>query len=163
MRAKILILSDTHWYDSSHMPEFLENSLGSYDAIIHTGDFVSSSVMELLAAYNTLFAVCGNCDESCVRRVLPEQRLFNLGGLNIGLIHGAKKSSSYIYELHSVFPTANLVVFGHSHIPLLEKVADTVFFNPGSLTHPRGGHPPSAGLLEIDDCGFSIDHMFFQG
>jgi len=161
MTLKILVLSDTHWYDVSQIPYFLENNLKNYDAVIHAGDFVSHSVVELLAAHTNLFAVMGNCDEYSARRFLPEKKMFTLGGVNIGLIHGTRKNFSYIYELHAIFEGADLVIFGHSHIPSSEKIADTVFFNPGSFTHPRDGNAPSAGVLEINDSAFSVEHIFF--
>ena len=160
MNSRILILSDTHWAETSHIPTFLTEEMSKSDAVIHCGDFVSVNILDTFAGYSSLFAVCGNCDETAVRRALPQERFFNLGGINIGLIHGDRKNFSYIYELKTKFKEANLIIFGHSHVPVLERIENTIFFNPGSLTYPRGNSSPSFGVMEINDGHFEIDHVF---
>lgn len=160
MNSRIIILSDTHWSTSDHIPNFLREEILKADALIHCGDFVSIEILSAFSSHSSLFAVCGNCDEAHVRRALPKERLFNLSGINIGLIHGERKNFSYIYELKAKFQGADLIIFGHSHIPTLERIESTIFFNPGSLTYPRGGNPPSFGIMEIKDGNFEIEHIF---
>ena len=161
MNSRILILSDTHWSESYQIPSELEYELSRCDSVIHCGDFASVDILNTISAYTSLFAVCGNCDDFSVRKFLPQERFFNLNGVNIGLIHGVRRNFSYIYELHSKFTGADLVIFGHTHIPLLEKIDNTVFFNPGSFTYPRDGNSPSIGVLNINESGFSLEHVFF--
>ena len=53
--------------------------------------------------------------------------------------------------LHENFPEAEIIVYGHTHVPLLELVDNTVtVMNPGSAGNPTDGRPPSVGIMELE-------------
>ncbi len=45
----------------------------------------------------------------------------------------------------------DVLVYGHTHIPVAEQRGEYYFFNPGSVSLPKGGYPASYGLLEQDE------------
>lgn len=161
MKSKGLIISDTHWYSSAYIPDFLFNLFEESDFIIHAGDWTDISVVDVFESMSSLFAVCGNCDGSDVRRRLPVSRAFNVGNLHIGVTHGTRKSSSVINDLTREFSDCQLIIFGHSHVPFVLEQGGKTFFNPGSFSLPRGGHRPSYGICEIEDGRFSLAHLYY--
>lgn len=161
MAFKGFIFSDTHWSSSAEIPDFVFDLISKCDFCIHAGDWVDVSAVEIFSSFSSLFAVCGNCDYSDVRRTLPCSRSVDIGGVKIGLTHGRRKSSDVKRELLAEFSGVDLIVFGHSHVPFYEKERSAVFFNPGSLSFPRGGFSPSFGVMEIDDDSkFTVRHIF---
>jgi predicted phosphodiesterase len=91
--------------------------------------------------------VHGNVDEGAVRGVLPERRLVAVGGVQIGLVHDAGPARGRLARLRAWFPDTAAVVFGHSHMPLLERAADGFqIFNPGSPTERRRAPEHTMGI-----------------
>ena len=102
-------------------------------------------------------AVLGNNDTELVGR-LPEQRVFTVDGLCIAMIHDSGARKGREARLQRRFPTADVVVFGHSHIPIDAAGVDGQrLFNPGSPTERRGQPVHTFGRLRIDD-GRLLDH-----
>lgn len=161
LQAKILVISDTHWYSAEYIPDALLQMLPNFDAVIHAGDWSSYEAMQFISNRTQLFTVRGNCDDDLVRRAAPEKSSFTICGHNIGLIHGRRKSESYLYELSSAFPDEEIVIFGHMHLPIHEQIAGKQLFNPGSFSFPRGGYPPSYGILTFGAALPELQHCFF--
>src|SRR4051794_31606366 len=123
------------------------------DAILHAGDFVTAAVLdELIALGPPVVAVHGNVDEPAVRERLPERRVFDAGGTRIGLVHDAGPATRRLARLRAAFPDCAAVVFGHSHIPLLDDDgAGFQIFNPGSPTDRRRAPQFTMGFAETHD------------
>jgi putative phosphoesterase len=94
-------------------------------------------------------AVLGNNDVE-LRRDLPEERLFDFDGVRIGMVHDSGPRDGRARRMHRRFPAADIVVFGHSHIPWdTEGVDGQILFNPGSPTERRRQPRCTYGVLEF--------------
>jgi putative phosphoesterase len=104
---------------------------------VHTGDFVSLTTLAELEAYAPVAAVHGNVDEADLRAVLPERRVVEAEGVRIGLVHDPGPAGGRHERLLDWFPDCDVVAYGHTHLPELERVAGVWIVNPGSPTERR--------------------------
>lgn len=118
--------------------------------IIHSGDLTDLSVLELFHN-RQIFAVHGNMCNARTRQALPRQRIFYLGKVQFGLIHGDNLGPDPDSVLWELFPEADCIISGHTHRARCRKIGSTLFFNPGTCraTGPYGA-PGTCGILEID-------------
>jgi len=137
-------------------------------AILHAGDICSPEVLRQLSEVAPVHAVMGNRDVWLLSH-LPMKLSLEFMGITIGLTHGHGGLSgyftqklSYIFKgyqfvqyqkrLRMEFPTARVVIFGHTHRSENTWSDDVLIFNPGPASKLRwGGVPPSIGLLHIHD------------
>ena len=99
-----------------------------------------------------MHAVVGNNDGPDVAAWgATETAELDLTGLRVGMIHDAGPKEGRLARLRGRFPRADLVVFGHSHIPLQAVDGNFRIFNPGSPTDKRRQPHRTLGLLEIED------------
>jgi putative phosphoesterase len=121
------------------------------DHILHGGDVGRPELLVELQALAPVTAVYGNSDGSDVRAKLPQVAELELDGFTIVVTHGDQFGSPNPAKLHEAFPRAEIIIYGHSHRPLLELVDKTVtVMNPGGAGAPRFGIPPSVGVLELE-------------
>ena len=149
----VVVLADTHIRrgSSRRLSDAAYAHLEEADVILHAGDVVVGDVLDELAGFATVHAVLGNNDADLVG-LLPETRLFTLDGVRIGMIHDSGASTGRAGRLRRRFTDADVVVFGHSHIPWdTEGVDGQVLFNPGSPTERRSQPHRTMGTLDIDD------------
>lgn len=147
---RIVAISDTHgprrW--KSCPPAVAEHLRGA-DLILHAGDICTAAVLDELAAYAPVRAVKGNNDGPDV--TAPETLELDLGGLRVAMIHDSGPAAGRWTRLRRRFPHADLVVFGHSHIPLDHEEQGLRIFNPGSPTDRRRQPHGTLGLLDVSD------------
>ena len=149
---KVAVLSDTHapryW---KACPPGVARRLEGVDLILHAGDVCRAAVLEELAAFAPVRAVLGNNDDPDVAAWgAPEALRLDLDGLPTAMVHDAGPARGRPRRLRERFPGADLVIFGHSHIPL-DLTADGVrIFNPGSPTDRRRQPQGTMGLLRIE-------------
>jgi uncharacterized protein len=141
------VIADTH---GLLRPEVFE-VFAQVDHILHAGDVGPASLLTELEALAPVTAVYGNTDgvELCQR--LPQVATVELDGFEIVVTHGDQFGSPTPELVQSAFPTAEIIVFGHTHRPLLTLV-DTVVtvMNPGGAGQRRFNLPPSVGILELE-------------
>jgi uncharacterized protein len=126
--------------------------LETADHILHAGDVVDPALITELSSMAPLTVVLGNCDASDVKDAgATETAEVTLGGIRIGMVHDSGLSTGRRERMRALFPTARVVIFGHSHLPMNEDDGDLLLFNPGSPTWPRKAPFPSMGLLWIED------------
>ena len=90
-----------------------------------------------LSAFARARVVLGNNDGPEVAAWgAPEILEFELDGLRIGMIHDAGSKDARLARMHQL-PDCNVVIFGHSHIPLDAADDHLLIFNPGSPTDKR--------------------------
>ncbi|WP_246268781.1 metallophosphoesterase family protein [Acrocarpospora macrocephala] len=147
---KVVVLSDTHaprfW--KTCPPRVAEHLRGA-DAILHAGDVCVGWVLDELAAYAPVHAVKGNNDGPDVHA--PQTLELTLGGLRVAMIHDSGQAKGRLARMRARFPEAELVVFGHSHIPI-DQTADRLrILNPGSPTDRRRQPHGTLGLLQIEN------------
>ena len=120
------------------------------DVILHAGDVCTAAVLDELAAYAPVHAVRGNSDGPDVAAWgAPDTLQLDLGGLQVALIHDSGPAVGRPTRLRRRFPEADLVIFGHSHIPLDHAENRQRIFNPGSPTDRRRQPHGTVGLLDI--------------
>jgi putative phosphoesterase len=116
---------------------------------VHGGDLVGASVLRELEAIAPVEAVFGNMDEPELKQLLPERRVVEVEGARIGMVHIAGPRLGREERLVSWFPGCDAVVYGHTHVPQLERHRDVWILNPGSPTERRRAPERSMLLLEI--------------
>jgi uncharacterized protein len=115
------------------------------DLILHAGDVVTAAVLRELGAYAPVEAVFGNMDEPGLQAALPERRVVEVDGVRLGLVHIPGPRAGREERLVSWFPGCDAVVYGHTHVPQLERHRGVWILNPGSPTERR--RAPSRSLL----------------
>jgi len=145
--VRLGIISDTHGMLRPQVFEIFRE----VDHILHGGDVGRSDLLVELRALAPVTAVYGNSDGFDLRSQLPQVAEIELDGFPIVVTHGDQFGSPTPAKLHEAFPKAEIIIFGHSHRPLLELVDKTVtVMNPGGAGAPRFGIPPSVGILELE-------------
>jgi len=120
------------------------------DAVIHAGDFVTVSVLEEIESLGRpVHAVHGNVDEPELRRRLPATLEVELAGMRVAVVHDAGPRGGRARRLRELFPEADCVIFGHTHVPEHTRLTSFEIFNPGSPTERRRAPNRSMGILEI--------------
>lgn len=151
--TEVVVLADTHIRDGStrRLPPAVYRALESADLILHAGDVVGGALLEELNRFAPTLAVLGNNDTDLVG-ALPEDRVFTVEGYRLAMVHDSGAHKGREARLRRRFPTADLVVFGHSHIPVdAEGLDGQRLFNPGSATERRGQPEHTYGRLRIAD------------
>ena len=145
----IAIIADTHMpRGARQLPASCLDRLTQADLIVHAGDLVTIEVLRQLEAINRVAAVHGNVDDTHVRAELPETALVPLDhGLTLAVIHDAGPRTGRLQRLRRRFPTADAVIFGHSHLPHHEQSSEGFqIFNPGSPTERRRASHHTMGM-----------------
>jgi putative phosphoesterase len=148
-----IVLADTHIRRGSkrRLPPAAYHALEQADLVLHAGDVVCQELLDELAGFAPTLAVLGNNDTELAGRV-PEERLVTVEGLRIGMVHDSGPRAGRERRLRRRFPHAEVVVFGHSHIPIDAPGIDGQWLhNPGSPTARRRQPVHTIGRLEIDD------------
>jgi putative phosphoesterase len=121
------------------------------DHILHAGDVGKPEILIELEAIAPVTAVYGNVDGPELRARLPQVAEVELDGFAIVVTHGDQFGHPTPAKLHEAFPRAEIIVYGHTHRPLLELVDRTVtVMNPGGAGHPRFNLKPSVGIMELE-------------
>jgi hypothetical protein len=141
------IISDTH---GLLRPEVFE-AFEQVDHILHAGDVGPLELVTELEALAPVSAVYGNTDGFDVRARLPQVQRLELDGFTIVVTHGDQLGSPTPEKMHAAFPDADILVYGHTHRPLL-TIADVVVtvMNPGGAGPRRFDLPPSVGIMELE-------------
>jgi uncharacterized protein len=150
---RVLVLSDTHsprhW---KGCPPALADDLATADVILHAGDVCTPDVLDFLAGFAPVHVVMGNNDVPEVAAWgAPETVQLELGGVQVAMIHDSGPRQGRPARLRRRFPSADLVVFGHSHIPMDVASEGLRIFNPGSPTDRRRQPHGTFGLLDLAD------------
>ena len=141
---RIGVISDTHARTLAELPDTLLTAMTEVDLIVHAGDFTEKAVLDGLRNLGEVKVVLGNMDSGELRKVLPGQDLFTLGGKRVGLVHGWGMPWGLAERVKELFPDADIIIFGHSHVPTNRYIGKTLLFNPGRARN-------SFGLLTIGE------------
>lgn len=151
---RVLVLADTHLrraWPNRVVPDAVWRAAERADVILHAGDVVEQQHLDELATYAPVHAVLGNNDIELVG-TLPEELTCALAGVTVAMVHDSGATKGREARLHGQFPNADLVVFGHSHIPWNAEGAEGQWlFNPGSPTERRRQPFRSYGELDLAD------------
>lgn len=152
MTTLVLVTSDTHLTSGAALPDSLLRLAARADHVVHAGDLVRIDVYDVLSTLAPVTAVAGNVDDHGVAARLPDRATVTLDGITFGVVHDAGGSGGRHGRLREWFPTADVLVYGHSHMPELTTLVDgTLVVNPGSPTQRRRAPTHTACWIEIDD------------
>lgn len=141
------VIADTH---GLLRPEVLD-VFRDVDHILHAGDVGPLDLLTELEALAPVTAVYGNTDGWDVRARLPVVARVELDGFRVVVTHGDQLGSPTPEKLQAAFPDAEILVFGHTHRPILTLVDVVVtVMNPGGAGARRFDLPPSVGILELE-------------
>jgi putative phosphoesterase len=141
------VIADTH---GLLRPEVLD-VFRDVDHILHAGDVGPLDLLTELEALAPVTAVYGNTDGWDVRARLPAVARVELDGFRVVVTHGDQLGSPTPDKLQAAFPDAEILVFGHTHRPILTLVDVVVtVMNPGGAGARRFDLPPSVGILELE-------------
>jgi len=150
--VRVVVIADTHLTPRSvrRLPPLALKLLDGADAIIHAGDITTPDLLDELGALAPVHAVLGNNDVA-LRGSLPEVLEVTLGGVAVAVLHDSGARTGREARMARRFPDADLVVFGHSHIPMIgEGVGGQRLCNPGSPTQRRAQPDHTVAVLELD-------------
>ncbi|MFZ7104039.1 MAG: metallophosphoesterase family protein [Peptococcaceae bacterium] len=159
------VISDTHLPKKSRgFPPEVREGLRGAALIIHAGDVVEECILDELAGLAPVIAVAGNIDSERIKEKYPAKRIMEIEKVKIGICHGHGKSGKTIERAFKSFAgdKVNLIIFGHSHQPVLTEMNGVVMFNPGSPTDPRREPRPSYGMIQVAEGLFNCTHIFLE-
>jgi putative phosphoesterase len=147
-----LILADTHVPRfRPELPAALAPYLDACDVILHAGDVTDPAVLDRLAAHAPVLAVRGNGDgPDLAAWGAPERLETTIAGVEVGMVHDSGPSRGRPARLARWFPRAELIVYGHSHIPSVVRDGPRLLLNPGSPTWKRRQPHPTAALAQLE-------------
>lgn len=141
------IISDTH---GLLRPEVFD-AFEEVDHILHAGDIGPAELLTELETLAPVTAVFGNTDGMELRSRLPRVARLRLDGFDVVVTHGDQLGAPTPEKLNAEFPEAEIIVFGHTHRPLLTTVDVVVtVMNPGGAGPRRFDLPPSVGIMELE-------------
>lgn len=126
----ILLMSDTHGYlDPAIATRFAE-----VEMILHAGDVGDEEVLKSLQAIAPTMAVRGNVDGGGWAQELPLERVVEVGGMRIALLHIAGNPTKPRAEALDLIrrEQPDMLLVGHSHIAVIERKHGTLWVNPGA-------------------------------
>ena len=119
MATRAVVLSDTHLRPGGarRLPDAVYRALDGADLVLHAGDIVTADLVHELSGFAPVHAVLGNNDLDPALSALPETRLDVVDGVRVAMIHDSGPRAGREGRMRRRFPDADVVVFGHSHIP----------------------------------------------
>jgi putative phosphoesterase len=141
MPESLLLLSDTHVpHRARDLPREVWAAVEAADVVVHAGDWVDARLLDKLEARSLrLVGVHGNNDGAELRARLPEVALATFGGVRFAVVHETGPAAGRERRCEALYgETADVLVFGHSHIPWDTTTPGGLrLLNPGSPTDRR--------------------------
>lgn len=149
------VVSDTHFPRFGRaLPRALERGLrrAGVTRILHLGDLTDLLAVELFEAIAPFDAVAGNNDGPAIRERFGRRKIVEVEGVRIGMVHGDGKRGTTKSRALEAFAgeDVGVVLFGHSHRPLVSRERGLLVANPGSPTDKRLNPLYSFGVLTVD-------------
>ena len=163
MAVRLLIVSDTHIpVRARAMPAPVLAAADAADLIVHAGDWVHASVLDGLLEHGDVLGVWGNNDGADLRARLPEVARREIEGVRFAVVHETGAAAGREARMDRAYPDADVLVFGHSHIPWDTTTPRGMrLLNPGSPTDRRG-QPHHTFLTAVVDDGRLRDVTFVE-
>jgi putative phosphoesterase len=136
---RLLLIADTHLPQRARrLPDEVWEQVDRADVVFHAGDWVDVALLDELESRCRLVGVFGNNDGGALRERLPEVARVELDGVRFAMIHETGAAKGRDTRCDRWFPDADVLVFGHSHIPWdTVSPAGLRILNPGSPTDRR--------------------------
>lgn len=162
---KIGIISDTHIRkDFSKIDDFFEKHLKDVDGIVHAGDYVDEKLLNKLMEHKEFIGVYGNVDDRTIKEKLGEKEIIEVEGYKIGLFHGHGSKRTTLERVYDEFKVddVDIIIFGHSHKPLIKTKNKVLMMNPGSPTSKRSERWFTYIILELEENVINAQLRFFS-
>lgn len=159
MSTRIAVLADTHVTrgGSRRLPDRAYEVLDTVEVIWHAGDVVVPELLDELAGFAPVVAVLGNNDHELVG-TLPERVEEVVDGVRLAMVHDSGASTGRENRMRRWFPDADLVIFGHSHLPIDAEGTDGQrLLNPGSATWKRRADAHTMAVVTCDAGSFRTE------
>lgn len=150
---RVALLADTHVPRRARaLPAACAALAADCDLIVHAGDHSTLAALHALRMIGPpVVAVHGNIEEPTLVAALRATEEVEAGGVRIGVIHDAGPERGRPGRMARRFPGADVVVFGHSHIPAdVEPASGPRLVNPGSPTDRRRQPRPTMAVMTLD-------------
>lgn len=155
---RIGIISDTHLLaPTDDFKKLVDLCFHDTQMLIHAGDLIDPAILAAFAG-KEVHAVHGNMCTAAACRFLPTRKEIKVGGFVIGLIHRLGPGRDFEDRLIEVFPEADCIVYGHTHIPVCHRTGGILYINPGSFTGSR----MNFGSYAILEVGETLKAQMFQ-
>ncbi|GAB3398323.1 metallophosphoesterase [Schumannella luteola] len=137
--TRLLLVADTHVPKRARiLPDPVLAAAREADLIVHAGDWVDAATLDLLESCGEVLGVWGNNDGPELRARLPETARRDIDGVRFAVIHETGAAGGRGARMDAAFPDADVLVFGHSHIPWDTTTPRGLrLLNPGSPTDRR--------------------------
>jgi uncharacterized protein len=148
----VAVISDTHLpRGARRLPGRCLRRLRDADLILHGGDFVTHAFFEELRSLGPpVEGIAGNMDESALKELLLPERVVQVEEARIGMVHAPGARAGREARLAARFPDCHAVVYGHTHVPHVERFQHLLVLNPGSPTERRTAPFHSMLVLSVD-------------
>lgn len=146
---KVLLVSDSHGRDT-YLFQTIQR-IGPIDLMIHLGDYggTEKNIRSLVSC--PIEMISGNND---FFTGLPKEKLIRIGQYTVYLTHGHKYgvyNNSHQIKEAAKARQADIVMFGHTHVPMIDLKDDVWAINPGSIALPRQrDRIPTYIIMDID-------------
>ncbi len=150
MSILIGLISDTHGLLRPTVPAAFDG----VHLILHAGDVGSPDVLDGLQRIAPVEAVSGNVDGP--ELMLPRAILRDVGALTVHVSHGDEVGSPTPDKLARRYG-ADVVVFGHTHRAVVQRIGQTLVVNPGAAGPRRFDLKPSVALLIVDASSAQVE------
>lgn len=143
----IAVISDSHGNKASISK--IKKKIGNAEVLLFLGDG-ENDLKEITKDFTgEVYAVRGNCD---FEGKYPEERVIEIMGKKIFMCHGHRYGIKYSYN--SIYYRgkevgADIVLFGHSHLPIIEECDGLTLMNPGSISHGMGRIDKTLGYIDL--------------
>ncbi|MDQ6942704.1 MAG: metallophosphoesterase [Candidatus Eremiobacteraeota bacterium] len=160
------IVGDTHLPRFGRaLPRALERGLrrGGVQRILHLGDMTDLLAVPLFEAIAPFDAVAGNNDGAAIRERFGRRKIVLVEDVRIGMVHGDGPGGTTMSRALDAFgeDEADVVLFGHSHRPIVAREGRVLIANPGSPTDKRMNPLYSYAILTIDGRDARVDLKFY--
>ncbi len=150
---RYLVISDSHGYNGN-LPKVMEMA-GEVEAIFHLGDLQCAPEEIERVTKSNVIAISGNND---FRPELKPMRVIPREGHKILMTHGHRQMVNFGSLDRLVYlgeeNEADIVMFGHTHVPCVRQQGRITLVNPGSISLPRqGSRRPTFIIMEIKKDG----------
>lgn len=155
MATRLLLLADTHLPKrAKDLPDEVWAAVDEADVVVHAGDWVDVDTLDALEARSArLLAVHGNNDHGVLRERLPLVAHSEIEGMRFAVVHETGDAKGREARCSAEYPDADVLVFGHSHIPWDTTTASGLrLLNPGSPTDRRR-QPFCTYMTAVADAG----------
>ncbi|OBH32422.1 YfcE family phosphodiesterase [Mycobacterium sp. E342] len=137
---RLLLISDTHVPNRARdLPARVWDEVDAADVVVHAGDWVVPELLDELESRSARLVACwGNNDGPALRARLPERADVTLAGVRFTVVHETGAAAGREARMSRLYPTTQILVFGHSHIPWDTTCGTGLrLLNPGSPTDRR--------------------------